>query len=88
MKDFQGRIQDFRVGGGADPGGAPTYDFVKFSQKLDEIEKILGCRGREVRASPLDPPVTFDRVNNVNSLLSKKADKKLTSLRITQWLPP
>ena len=28
---------------GADPlGPAPTYDFVKFSEKLHEIEKILG----------------------------------------------
>ena len=36
----------FPVGGGADPlGGAPTYDFVKFSEKLHEIEKILGRRG-------------------------------------------
>ena len=26
-------------------GGAPTYDFVKISEKLHEIEKILGCRG-------------------------------------------
>ena len=26
-------------------GGAPTYDFVKFSEKLHEIEKILGRRG-------------------------------------------
>ena len=39
---------------GADPpGGAPTYDFVKFSRKLHEIEKILGRRG----APPLDPPL-------------------------------
>ena len=50
---------------GADPGfpiggaptfhkGAPTYDFAKFSKKLDEIEKILGRRrGRP----PLDPPL-------------------------------
>ena len=42
----------FPVGGGADPpGGRTTYDFVKFSQKLHEIEKILGrgggmCQGR------------------------------------------
>ena len=32
----------FPVGGGADPlGGAPTYDFVKFYEKLHEIEKIF-----------------------------------------------
>ena len=36
----------FPVGGGADPmGGAPTYDFVKFSEKLHEIEKLLGRGG-------------------------------------------
>ena len=36
----------FPEGGGADPrGGAPTYDFVKISQKLYEIKKILGRRG-------------------------------------------
>ena len=31
----------FPQGGGANsPGGAPTYDFAKFSQKLHEIERI------------------------------------------------
>ena len=30
------------------PGGAPTYDFAKFSKKLHEIEKILG-QGRCAR---------------------------------------
>ena len=43
----------FSVGGGADPPrwrGRPTYDLVKFSKKLHEIEKILGRRGV---ASPL-----------------------------------
>ena len=34
------------VGGGTNPpGGAPTYDFAKFCQKLHEIENILGCSG-------------------------------------------
>ena len=37
----------FLVGGGASPPtGAPTYDFAKFSEKLHEIKKILGRRGR------------------------------------------
>ena len=31
----------FNVGGGANPWGAPTYDFAKISEKLHEIEKIL-----------------------------------------------
>ena len=31
----------FPRGGSANsPGGAPTYDFAKFSQKLHEIERI------------------------------------------------
>ena len=31
----------FPRGGGANsPGGAPTYDFAKFSQKMHEIERI------------------------------------------------
>ena len=33
----------FSVGGCANPPwGVPTYDFAKFSEKLHEIEKILG----------------------------------------------
>ena len=36
----------FPVGGGADPTwGVATYDFVKFSQKLHEIEKIWAVGG-------------------------------------------
>ena len=35
----------FPVGGGANPRGAPTYDFAKISEKLHEIEKDWGRRG-------------------------------------------
>ena len=35
-------------------GGAPTYDFAKFSQKLHEIERIWVPGGGEAR--PLRPP--------------------------------
>ena len=36
----------FPQGGGANsPGGAPTYDFAKFSQKLHEIERISAPGG-------------------------------------------
>ena len=36
----------FPRGGGANSqGGAPTYDFAKFSQKLHEIERIWAPRG-------------------------------------------
>ena len=31
----------FPRGGGANPPGAPTYDFAKFPQKQHEIESIL-----------------------------------------------
>ena len=34
-------------------GGAPTYDFAKFCEKLHEIEKILGRRA----PPPLNPPL-------------------------------
>ena len=41
------------------PGGAPTYEFAKFSQKLHEIERIWtpGGGARVPRAPPLDPPM-------------------------------
>ena len=32
-------------GGRQPPGGAPGYDFIKFSRKLHEIEKNLVARG-------------------------------------------
>ena len=47
----------FPLGGGADPPvGAPTYDFVKFPQKLHEIKKIWAVGGR-AGGTPLDPPL-------------------------------
>ena len=47
LKDqYQWRIQDFPEEGAPTPrGGAPTYDFAKFSQKLHEIERIWTPRG-------------------------------------------
>ena len=42
-----GRGDLFLIGGGANsPGGVPTYDFAKFSQKLHEIERIWTPGGR------------------------------------------
>ena len=38
---LSGADPGFPVGGGADPRGAPTYDFVKFSEKMHELEKIF-----------------------------------------------
>ena len=49
----------FPRGGGANsPGGAPTYDFAKFSQKLHEIERIW-ARGGGARPKfyYVDPPL-------------------------------
>ena len=49
----------FPQGGGANlPGGAPTYEFVKFSQKLHETERIWTPRGgARPLCPPLDPPL-------------------------------
>ena len=50
---YQRQIQDFPEEGAPTPGGAPTYDFAKFSQKLHEIERI---RTPGEGAHPLRPP--------------------------------
>ena len=43
----------FPRGGGANsPGGAPTYDFAKFFQKLHEIERIWAPRGGGASLAP------------------------------------
>ena len=49
----------FPRGGGANsPGGAPTYDFAKFSQKLHEIERIWAPRrGAHPNFYYVDPPL-------------------------------
>ena len=39
------------------PGGVPTYNFAKFSQKLHEIERIWVPGGHAPLAPPLDPPL-------------------------------
>ena len=60
---WSGADPGFPVGGGADPlGGAPTYDFVKFSEKLHEIEKILGRRGARAGCAPLNLPLMMPSV--------------------------
>ena len=57
------RIQDFpEKGAPTFPGGgwgAPTYDFVKFSQKNCMKLKEFGPQGGDARPSrrPLDPPL-------------------------------
>ena len=42
------------------PEGAPTYDFAKISEKLHEIDKMLGGEavgGEAPGAPPLNPPL-------------------------------
>ena len=47
---MQWRIQDFPEVGALTPqGGAPTYDFVKISQKLHEIERIWTPGGGRIQ---------------------------------------
>ena len=49
----------FPQGGANSPGGAPTYNFAKFSRKLHEIERIWvpGGEGGGTRPlRPLNPP--------------------------------
>ena len=47
-----------RGGGTNSPGGAPTYDFAKFSRKLHEIERIWipGGGGMRPKFYYVDPP--------------------------------
>ena len=48
----------FPRGGGANfPGGALTYEFAKFSQKLHEIERIWTPGGGCVPGAPLRSPL-------------------------------
>ena len=70
----------FPVGGGTDPLGAPTYGFVNFSQKLHEIEKILGRRGERAGDAPLDPPLISAKIYTIyfNALLPTEALTMIT----------
>ena len=56
----------FPRGGGTNSprggGGAPTYHFAKFSQKLHEIERIWAPGGGASLAPPLDPPVLISHI--------------------------
>ena len=63
--DLTGVDPGFHVGGGAKPlgRGAPTYDFVKFSEKLHEIEKILDRKGGGAPGAPPLNPSLFNLFN-------------------------
>ena len=52
VKTSQRPIQDFPRRGRQLPGGAPTYNFAIFSQKLHEIERIWAPGGRASLAPP------------------------------------
>ena len=56
----------FPRGGGANSlGGAPTYDFAKFSQKLHEIERILTPGGgTRPKFYYVDPPLAMATAKN------------------------
>ena len=59
----------FPRGGGANsPGGAPTYDFAKISQKLHEIERIWapGGGGARPKFYYVDPPLSGSCCWNIN----------------------
>ena len=59
LTSFSGADPGFPLGGGANPpGGAPTCNLAKFSEKLLETRKMLGhggCAG----SAPLDPPLVL-----------------------------
>ena len=73
---IQGRIQNSLLEGGPFPRGegAPTCDFVKCSQKLYEIEKILFHGG----APPLDPPLQYNGM--MFAVESSSTSSNLTTL--------
>ena len=63
----------FPRGGGANsPGGAPTYDFAKISQKLHEIERIWapgGGGGARPKFYYVDPPLNSTSKTNLAILI-------------------
>ena len=78
----QWRFQDFREGVGAlSLRGAPGYEFIKFSQKLHEIEKHLAAMGG---GAPLDPPM----VPNYYSAYQRKLSPVQSSLLVDPPLMP
>ena len=56
------------------PGGAPTYDFAKFSQNLHEFERIWTGGGARPKFYYVDPPlgsVAMARRISVHSFIDK-----------------
>ena len=82
------------VGGAANPGGrARLYDFSKFSEKLHEIEKILGRWGGMPEVHSLDPPLTAITKNHKKGYigssgkLKTKNEKKKSKTQLDQTQP-
>ena len=84
--------QGFPRGGGTNsPGGTPTYDFAKISQKLPEIERIWTPGGG---ASPkfyyVDPPLlkysnVFTNANWIQNYNNKGCKVLYVCLSILCW---
>ena len=75
-ENYQWRIQDFPEEGAPTPQGAPTYEFVEFSQKLHEIERIWTPRGGAGPCAPLRSATDY---SHVKLLINVKVN---TDLRI------
>ena len=72
----------FPRGGGANsPGGVPTYDFAKISQKLHEIERIWTPRGGGARPKfyYVDPPLKADTKTTAGVIHEIKFEQVVTS---------
>ena len=65
LKGNPGAVPGLPVGG-VNPPGAQTHDFVKFSQKLHEIENILGHNGG-VPGPPFNPPLEHSQFCHMNT---------------------
>ena len=62
----------FLRGGGANsPGGAPTYDFAKISQKLHKIERISTPGGTHVPCAPLRSATAWHPTQHLSSAALK-----------------
>ena len=69
----------FLRGGGANSlGGAPTYDFAKFSPKLHEIERIWAPGGARPKFYYVDPPLIVEKnCHNLSAILEIYIDGNL-----------
>ena len=84
---MQWRIQDFPEEGAPTlQGGAPTYDFAKFSQKLHEIERIWAPRGGARPSRPLRSATVMDEAYKKINLTLKFRHNEVNFKVITSHL--